>query len=230
MMRASEAQLALTRRALAASALMLAVAASTAALKPAARPAPSPPDLESLIPDQFGEWTRAEIAGAVLPDEMELKRGEAVAYRAYRNRDGRIVTLVVAYGPPLGDSVRLHRPESCYVAQGYEIRSRTVEPTTLAGADAAIVKLSTLGPSRPESVTYWLRSGAEFVTAPSGSPFSALNPETWTPRDGALVRASSPGDTPLLFDAQRDFLEALAASLTVEGRAVLLGIGPERPS
>ena len=115
-----------------AAVLMAATAAATAALKPAVPETAPAPNLDVMLPAEFGDWRRIEIASAVLPAETELGPGEAVAYRAYRDRARRIVTLVVAYGPPLGDSVRLHRPENCYVAQGYAIRSRR-EQTIDAG-------------------------------------------------------------------------------------------------
>jgi EpsI family protein len=222
MIRDSEARLALTTRALAAAALMVAVAASTAALTPAA-PAPAPaPDLHAMLPDSFGDWRRVEIADAVLPGEIELKPGEAIAYRAYRDSLGRIVTLVAAYGPPLGDSVRLHRPESCYVAQGFDIARRSVKRLDLLGRRAAIVQLGAVSGAREESVSYALRIGGEFITSPSGGGFASLK-RSQRSLDGALLRASTAGDEPHLFAAHEAFFRELAAALSPEARAILLG-------
>lgn len=224
-MRSSEASLAAPRRIAFIAAMMLAVAAGTAVLKPAPTAVAPAPDLEALLPDTFGAWRQVPIADVVLPKEAELGPGEAVAYRAYKDGAGRVITLVAAYGPPLGDSVRLHRPESCYAAQGYRIRARRSEALDLAGVRAAIVRLETAGATHDEAVTYWLRSGPAFVTAASTTQMFILREGRRTGLDGALVRASSPGDDPTLFDLHREFLKSFAAALSPEARTILLGEG-----
>ncbi|MEL7486131.1 MAG: exosortase C-terminal domain/associated protein EpsI, partial [Pseudomonadota bacterium] len=108
------------------SAVMALVAAASAIVAPPSREIAAAPDLERLLPDAFGAWRRIPLQDTVLPPETNLSRGEAVAYRAYRDDLGRVVTLVAAYGPPLGDSVRLHRPEKCYAAQGFLVKERAV--------------------------------------------------------------------------------------------------------
>ncbi|MEQ1929099.1 MAG: exosortase C-terminal domain/associated protein EpsI [Parvularculaceae bacterium] len=227
-MRVAEAKLATTGRTLFLAALMLAVAAATGALKPAPQTPRAAPDLEAMLPQSFGEWREAPIPDAVLPRELDLKPGEAIAYRAYKDAAGRVVTLVAAYGPPLGDSVRLHRPESCYVAQGFEIRSRSVVPVILRGADARIVRLVASSPTRDEAVSYWLRSGPEFVASPAAAQFQAFNGRLHL--DGALVRASSSGRDDVLFDLHQSFLADFAAALNPEARKVLLGQPDETES
>jgi EpsI family protein len=223
MMRSNQARLAATRRTLVVAALMLAVAASTASLKPVARPTPTPPNLDALLPEAFADWRRAPLSDAVLPKEFELKPGEAVAYRAFRDEAGRLVMLVAAYGPPLGDSVRLHRPESCYVAQGFEILSRRVKALSLAGARAKIVGLKTKGPARDEVVTYWLRSGATFSADHSAMQFDILKSGTGQALDGALVRVSTPGRDDVLFDIHERFLSDFATALSPDAREILIG-------
>ncbi|NWG70781.1 MAG: EpsI family protein [Parvularculaceae bacterium] len=220
-MRVAEARLAAGPRTLFVAALMLAVAAGVASVKPRAPGHVAAPDLEALLPEAFGEWRAAPIPDAVLPKELDLTPGEAVAYRAYRDSAGRLVTLVVAYGPPLGDSVRLHRPESCYVAQGYEILERTIEALSLGGTRAEIVRLAASSPTRDETVSYWMRSGSDFVTHPAAAQFQAFRGLSHP--DGALVRASSPGQDGALFDIQARFLAEFAAALGPEARRVLLG-------
>jgi EpsI family protein len=178
-----------------------------------------------MLPEAFGEWRRVAISTAVLPQELELGPGEAAAYRAYRNDVGRIITLVAAYGPPLGDSVRLHRPEACYVAQGFEIRTRLEDAIKAAGRDIAVVSLEAESPSRRETVTYWLRDGSAFTTAASEAGWRQLRRGGSGPRDGALVRISSASAGPPDFDLNREFLAAFAAALEADGRRTLLGEG-----
>ena len=228
MMRVAEAKLATTGRTLFLAALMLAVAAAVGAVRPSPVTLRAAPDLEAMLPQRFGEWRQAPIPDAILPRELDLKPGEAIAYRAYKDGAGRVITLVAAYGPPLGDSVRLHRPESCYVAQGFEIRSRSVAPMVLRGIDARIVRLVASSPTRDEAVSYWLRSGPEFVASPAAAQIQAFNGR---PRlDGALVRASSSGRDDVLFELHQSFLADFAAALSPDARKILLGQSDETAS
>ncbi|MFZ5616275.1 MAG: exosortase C-terminal domain/associated protein EpsI [Pseudomonadota bacterium] len=195
-------------------------------LKPAAAPPHAAPDLEAMMPEAFGEWRRIDLSDAVLPEETELKPGEAIAYRAYEDELGRIVTLVAAYGPPFGDSVRLHRPETCYVAQGFAVRSRSEREVDAAGRRAIVINLDTESPSRREAVTYWLRDGRGFTTKSSDSGLMRLKRGASAPADGALVRVSSINSQEPQFDLHRRFLTEFAAALGEDAQRTLLGDGP----
>lgn len=221
--RTAEARLAATRRVILIAAMMLAAAAGTAAVEPAPAKINPAPDLQSMLPESFGDWRRSPLSDAVLPREFEFGPGEAIAYRAYVDGAGRIVTLVAAYGPPLGDSVRLHRPESCYVAQGFEVRTRETEELDFGGLRATIVRLRTAGPTHDEAVTYWLRSGPAFVTSASTTQMFILREGRRGALDGALVRVSSRGDDPVLFELQREFLAEFASALSPQARTIFLG-------
>ncbi len=177
------------------------------------------PDLEAMLPGAFGRWRSAELAHAVLPPETELGPGEAVAYRAYRDDLGRLVTLVAAYGPPLGDSVRLHRPETCYGAQGFAIVSRGI---AAAGA-IPVVNLDAQSPSRREAVTYWLREGNAFSVRAADSQWRRLLSGKGAASDGALVRVSTISADRPQFDLNAEFLADFAAALAPDARRVLLG-------
>jgi EpsI family protein len=181
------------------------------------------PDLEAIMPEDFAGWRRIAISDAVLPQETELGPGEAVAYRAYADELGRIVTVVAAYGPPLGDSVRLHRPEKCYVAQGFEIRSRSEGVIADGARKIQIVHLDTESPSRREGVSYWLRAGHGFTTRFSDNQRRRLFSQVDAPLDGALLRVSTINPIAPQFDLHTKFLEDFAAALTPQARAVLIG-------
>jgi EpsI family protein len=156
-----------------------------------------------------------------LPDETAFSRGEAVAYRAYRDAAGRVVTLVVAYGSAGGDSVRLHRPESCYVAQGYEIDDRSVARVVRGDVAVPTVRLTARSPSRKEAVSYWIRNGADFVTEAAQAQFLAFH--KGQERDSALVRLSSTGDDPELFRIHEAFFAVFTEGLSQPARRLLLG-------
>ncbi len=202
--------------------LMVLTALATARLNPQAEIAGAAPDLEAMLPEEFGAWRRVELSQAVLPAETELGPGEAAAYRAYQDDLGRVVTLVAAYGPPLGDSVRLHRPEKCYAAQGFEILSRSGGDIEMRGRSIPIVNLDTQSPSRREAVTYWLRDGDNFSTRSSDSGWRRLKSRAG-PADGALLRISTIyGESPQ-FDLHQEFLKDFSGALGPEASSLLLG-------
>lgn len=196
---------------------------ATASLRPARLPPAPPPDLEAMLPDHFAGWRRIALSQAVLPPEVELQPGEAVAYRAYQDDLGRTVTLVAAFGPPLGDSVRLHRPEKCYTAQGFEIRSRTQSRLMVDGRDVPLINLDTQSPARREAVTYWLRDGAAFTTRASDTGLRRLREGISRPLDGALVRVSTINGEAPQFGLHERFLADFSKALSPEAATILLG-------
>lgn len=202
--------------------LMALSGAATAIATPRTSAVAAPaPDLDAMLPEAFGVWRRVPLAGAVLPPESNLGPGEAVAYRAYADDLGRIVTLVAAYGPPLGDSVRLHRPETCYGAQGFAINSRDI------GAAGAIpvVNLDAQSSARREGVTYWLREGDDFSVRAADSQWRRLTRGFGAPADGALVRVSSISADRPQFELHQEFLNDFAKALGPEARRLLAGAG-----
>lgn len=200
--------------------LMLLASLATAVVTPrAAGDAAVAPDLDAMLPDDFGVWRRVPLADAVLPAEATLGPGEAVAYRAYADDLGRIVTLVAAYGPPLGDSVRLHRPETCYGAQGFAINARDIG----AAGDIPVVNLDAQSSARREGVTYWLREGDDFSVRASDSQWRRLTRGAGAAADGALVRVSSVSADRPQFELHAEFLEDFAAALGPDARRLLAG-------
>jgi EpsI family protein len=204
------------RRSLFASLVMVLVAAGTAAVKPAAPKNARAPDLAAMAPMAFGGWTAAPLGDLVAPQEGDTTNA---LYRAYADRYGRIVTLVLAYGPPQGDAVRLHRPEICYVSQGYAVALRGVAS---AGA-APVVELAAANHARREAVSYVLRDGKAFTTHSADAQLNALRDLGGAPADGALLRVSSNGDAPSQFELNRRFIEDFAAAAPEDLRALLFG-------
>ncbi len=205
--------------------LMALASAATAVVVPQASGNVAAPNLEAMLPNAFGSWRQIALADAVLPSEQRLGPGEAVAYRAYRDDIGRTVTLVAAYGPPLGDSVRLHRPETCYGAQGFVIRATSTAQLSVGARTVPIVNLDAQSPARREAVTYWLREGAGFSVRAADSQWQRLAGSLSTPVDGALVRVSTISADRPQFDLNEAFMADLAAALGADARALLLGEG-----
>lgn len=202
--------------------LMALASAGTAMLSPRSSAIEAQaPDLDAMLPEAFGVWRRVSLADAVLPAESRLGPGEAVAYRAYADDLGRVVTLVAAYGPPLGDSVRLHRPETCYGAQGFAINTRAIG----AAGPIPVVNLDAQSPARREGVTYWLREGGDFSVRAADSQWRRLTRGLGAAADGALVRVSSISADRPQFDLHQEFLKDFAAALQGDARRLLVGEG-----
>lgn len=198
---------------------------SSAMLEPRVNDLIEAPDLETLLPDQVGPWQRILLSSAVLPNETNLGPGEAVAYRAYRDDLGRVVTLVAAYGPPLGDSVRLHRPEACYVAQGFSIEQRSQSNLVASNNEIPVVHLDTRSPERNEAVTYWLRDGHNFTTSSQETQFiRGLS----APLDGALIRVSTQSGAEPYFNLHKEFLVTFAEALNEEAEALFVTGGTHK--
>lgn len=207
-----------------AATMMALVALATASLTPRYSAPPAAPDLGAFMPAAFDDWRAVEVSGAVLPPEIEPGPGEATIYRAYKNSLGNYVTIVIAYGPPMGDSVRLHRPEKCYVAQGFEITARRAVALRLDDRSIPLVMLETRNASRREAVSYLLRDGRNFTTGEGAASWRRLI-DRQPGIDGALLRVSSLyGDKPP-FALQQAFLTNFLDALSPDGRALLIGEG-----
>ncbi len=59
-------------------------------------------------------------------DEPNMDRPyDDVLMRAYGNSQGDIVLLAVAYGRNQRQEVKIHRPDVCYTAQGFQLVERS---------------------------------------------------------------------------------------------------------
>jgi len=198
------------------------------AMVPRARMTQPVPDLESVIPKQFADW-RVVDAGLLQMDLMpRLEDGDEprldqpydqTLMRTYRNSRGDTVMLAVAYGREQRQELKIHRPELCYISQGFKVLSR--RRVQLSFADGAIpaVRLITSNGRRLEPVTYWMRLGNSFATDAWQSRLRILK-EGLLRRvpDGVLVRVSTAA--PLMaesvsedFRLQEAFLRDFRASV-----------------
>lgn len=209
---------------------MLLAAVMAAAMVPN-NSAPTPmPDLEALIPKQFGDWQAIETGLLQIAVEPRREDGESIlnqpydqtVMRTYRNSKNEQVMLAIAYGREQRQEVKIHRPELCYASQGFKVLSR--KETLLPYGDGAIpaVRLITSNGRRLEPVTYWVRMGDSFVTDAWQSRLHILK-EGLLGRipDGILVRVSNAApmtvqtlhtDFHLQQEFLADFLDSVDAS------------------
>lgn len=210
-------------------ATLMASAAGAVLMRPTLRETPPAEALDRLVPRQVGEWQvvpalLTPVAAAVPRADGTVPEGpyDDVLMRTYGAPRRMPVVLAIAYARSQRQEVKVHRPELCYVAQGYEVLS--LAPATVAGVPGKrmLVRFGQV----TEAVSYWIRIGALYSEAAFETRLHILR-EGLQGRvpDGVLVRASS-----RVFQRERAqdvherieaFIERLLASLPPSARALL---------
>ena len=187
------------------------------------------PDLERAVPQTFGEWHVVSTNATPVVDPTVTQRlgdiYDQTLARTYENAQGYQVMLSIAYGWEQSRTLQIHRPEVCYVAQGFSVSDTEKVPLQLGiGSIPAMRMRSSLG-SRIEPVTYWIRIGDLIVR---GNVEQGMARMGYGLRgfiaDGLLFRISSiDSDPSRAFAVQREFVQALLDNLTPGQRWVLAG-------
>jgi EpsI family protein len=190
-------------------------------------------DLQEIVPRQFGDWSEVPGAKLVVPSDPNALANLLYSQefgRAYRDREGHVVMLMVAYGPSQSDRLQLHRPEVCYVSEGFRVSATTVTQVPLA-AGSSPLKLTRVIAQRPqrfEPISYWMRVGDEVATGTLDRQLIKLK---YGLRgiipDGTLVRVSTIGlPEAEAFAVQNRFIRDLVAAVPAEYRNLLIGAPP----
>lgn len=186
-------------------------------------------DIDAHIPHAFGDWSALPGVQAVKPppDGLEAEIYNQEVSRAYVDKEGHVVMLMIAYGESQSDTLQMHHPEVCYTAQGFRVTKTTTAPFKWA-SDEAPIRLTRLIASREgrqEPISYWMRIGYDNTTSNWARQALKLGYglKGWIP-DGVLVRISTIGIAPeLSFKVQDEFIREFLTSLPPETRAFLIG-------
>lgn len=188
------------------------------------------PDLETLFPKQFAGWRIDANVPVILPAPDVQARLDAiynqVLSRTYVNDRGQRVMLSVAYGGDQSDGTRIHRPEVCYPAQGFQILSNSVGHIGLPGREPLKVRhLESKLEQRFEPITYWVVVGDSAVVSSSEQKLAQLRYGLrGVIPDGMLVRVSSiDPDTRRALDLQQQYISDLARFLTPQASQRVFG-------
>lgn len=152
--------------------VLLLTGVSAAALTPQQLLADSKriPDLESLIPSQFGDWRHDEWTDKLLV-KPRLKAGALYPHtqmlaRTYVNGEGERVMFFISYGSnQIGQEFQEHRPEFCYRAQGFTLLETNNARLSLNTGDLNVRQIVAQQNARLESITYWMTIG-DLATLP----------------------------------------------------------------
>lgn len=189
------------------------------------------------VPNAFADWKEVpsnQVQMDLVPKDDEERTTDNpyddVLMRTYENIKGQRVQLALAYGKSMRQEVKIHRPELCYYAQGFQVKS-------LVASDFGIVSThhqSVIGKNMlvenqnyQEAVSYWIRIGEMYSQSPWQTRFYIIRKGlVGDVVDGVLVRASV-----ILFDKQSPedayqlnklFLQDLSNHLTDKSKSILL--------
>ena len=224
----------LTRRAAIAAVLMAAAAAGGQAMVPTKRMAllRGPFKLADIVPSTFAGWQvdNRSVSGIVNPQTEALlsKLYSQLLDRVYLDDQGHRVMLSIAYGADQADDdVQLHYPEVCYPAQGFRVKSNSVEQVAVAEGVIHVRRLETqFSDSRFEPVTYWTIIGDQQSLGGWDRKISeirhGLKGEIV---DGLLFRVSSiDRNSQEGFAVQEAFIRDIVAAMTPQARKQLAGL------
>lgn len=211
--------------------LMISTAALTMVITPTVKIADlrGTIDLEALIPVSFNDW---KIDTSIIPLQVDPKTqaqldklyNQTLA-RTYINSQGMRVMLAVAYGGDQSDQLSLHKPEVCYLAQGFEIKQNIAGEINTQYGNLPGRRLLAIRGNRSEPITYWVTIGDKAV-------LSGINQKLQQVRyglsgnvpDGMLVRVSTLGtNIEQAYQIQEIFLQDMLVSLDTGMRSRLTG-------
>lgn len=192
-------------------------------------------NLEQMIPKEFSGWRQVETG--MIQMDLAPRDGEErtinqpydqALMRTYVGGGGQVVMLALAYGRTQRQEVKIHRPELCYISQGFEVRDRRLVTIDL-GEETELMayRLLTRSQQRIEPLTYWIRIGDRVAKNPWESRGQIFKEGLQgNIPDGILVRVSSIsrdlGDVDRAYELQTKFLAALWTQLPPEARKILV--------
>ncbi len=112
--------------------------------------------------------------------------------RAYGNSRGDVVLLALAYGRNQRQEVKIHRPDVCYTAQGFQLVERSSVALPVQGTHGAQVsgmRMLVKAPGRVEAVSYWIRIGDVFTDNAWSIRYHIFQPGHGGARGGWCARA-----------------------------------------
>lgn len=215
--------------------VMVASAATAIALTPKQLYAPGQKpetSLEDLVPKSFGEWyLDPAVAQQIINPSVLASLARYYTdnlSRTYVNGKGDKVMFSLAYGADQSRAMQVHKPEVCYVGQGFMIQYTAKGNTLVPSGNLDIPNMrlvAKLGP-RNEPITYWIRSGDYVVRGWLEQNVARVKNgliKGYTP-DGLLVRVSTiDTDKEQAYKVQDRFIADLIAASPAKTRAMLLG-------
>jgi len=187
--------------------------------------------LEDGVPKAFRDWRLDPNQGAevVNPQQQSLLRAlySQTLARTYVDAQGHRVMLSIAYGGMQGGSLELHRPEVCYVAQGFTLERLGVAalPVPATGRTVPLQRLMSHQRGREEPISYWMRVGDDLMVSGLSQQLSRVRQGLHgRVPDGILFRVSSiSADAGAAYALQDRFVQDLLESASPRLQRFLVG-------
>ena len=201
-------------------AAMLAAAAAAVALTPArTHHGAADFELERMIPSSFGDWTIDPLMAAIVPAadvQANLARlYDQMVSRTYVNGRGERMMLTIAYAGDPSHALKVPRQETCYTAQGFEIRNLVHGDLRVSGKTIPVTRILAVRGPRSEPVTYWHTIGDRVVLGPLERLLMRLRYGlSGRVPDAMLIRVSNISTNPTrAFEAHEEFATALLGGM-----------------
>lgn len=186
--------------------------------------------LEQVFPMTFGEW-RVDPTVVPLPPSPDVQANLAQIYdqiltRTYVNDAGQRMMFVVAYGGDQSDSLKAHRQEVCYAAQGFNIREVRRDTMAVGTSAVPLVRVHATKGRRSEPISYWFTMGDDVVVSRHERLITQMRHGlAGRIPDGMLVRISSIDGNPQSgYRAHDAFARALLEAVDPRTRQRLAGL------
>lgn len=185
--------------------------------------------LQELIPKWVGPWRYGSAEGVVVarPEEALPTEGyDQLIARTYEAAGRLNIMLLVAYGSTQGATLQLHRPETCYPAQGFGLSDFSEPNLRFApGLPVQARRFTATRDERVERMVYWTRIANRFPRNTAGEYRAILGSVlAGVVPDGILVRISTITSDTAAADAAIDhFTAELIRQMLPAGRQILLG-------
>jgi EpsI family protein len=224
-----------TRRTILLASALAGSALIARALRPSLHKPGSAPRLHDIVPDRVGAWQLAHAphvqVGLATPSnatDRDQPYDDQVT-RLYRDSEGHGLMLAVAYGAQQRQEVKIHRPELCYPAQGWEVLSLHSHRFDVGRDTGQAIdghRMLVRNGQLDEAVSYWIRIGSTYSDSAWQTRWViVVDGLAGKMSDGVLVRLSERlprGQSPdAAFARQAEFARQLVSSLTPAGRDLL---------
>lgn len=169
-------------------------------LKPDKHYAQRSSNFEQTIPRVVGSWVEIQQPTPqvnVVSDEKTLinQLYDDTLMRTYADAEGHHVMVALAYAKEQRQDVKIHQPDVCYPAQGYQMlysRNKIFDGLSSQSPIQGRQQLYS-GQGHLEAVSYWIRVGDETLTSGLQMRIKIIKDGLLYRRldDGILVRVSS---------------------------------------
>ena len=191
-----------------------------------------PVKLETMIPEQFGEWRMVPVSGEIIssPEQDKFIKSiySQVLTRTYMDNSGHHIMLSIAYTRDQSDNsgTQSHKPEICYPAQGFQIRSNNRSALMTDSGSIPVRRLLAVQGERVEPITYWTTVGNTVVLNGIETKMAQISyGAKGFISDGLIFRVSTIGDNPEKeFLTQQNFTVNLVRALDAKSKAKIFGL------